>query len=57
MTNFADNLILETPELEAASMPENAIVEVDGVFSISNNLDFKSVKQDMDFKALVDSVL
>ncbi len=57
MTNFADNLTLETPELEAASMPENAIVEVDGVFSISNNLDFKSVKQDMDFKALVDSVL
>ena len=41
MTNFADNLTLETPELESASMPENAIVEVDGVFSISNNLDFK----------------
>ena len=56
MTSFADNLASEMPVLEAAS-PENPIVENEGVFSISENLDYGEVKQDKNFKALVDSVL
>jgi len=57
MTTFGDNLAVDTPELEAVTPAENAILEENGVFYIADNLDYKSVKQDKDFKALVDSVL
>ena len=50
-------LAVDTPELEAVTPAENAILEENGVFYIADNLDYKSVKQDKDFKALVDSVL
>lgn len=57
MTGFGENLTEETPILEGADVPEGAIVESEGVFSISGILDTKDVKQDKDFKALVDSIL
>ena len=57
MITFGDNLAVDTPELEAVTLAENAILEENGVFYIADNLDYKSVKQDKDFKALVDSVL
>ena len=57
MITFGDNLAVDTPELEAVTPAENAILEENGVFYIAENLDYKSVKQDKDFKALVDSVL
>lgn len=57
MTGFGENLTEETPILEGADVPEGAIVESEGVFSISDILDTKDVKQDKDFKALVDSIL
>ena len=57
MITFGDNLAINTPELEAVTPAENAILEENGVFYIADNLDYKSVKQDKDFKALVDSVL
>ena len=57
MTTFGDNLAVDTPELESVTPAENAILEENGVFYIADNLDYKSVKQDKDFKALVDSVL
>ena len=57
MITFGDNLAVDTPELEAVTPAENAIQEENGVFNIADNLDYKSVKQDKDFKALVDSVL
>ena len=57
MITFGDNLVVDTPELEAVTPAENAILEENGVFYIADNLDYKSVKQDKDFKALVDSVL
>ena len=57
MITFGDNLAVDTPELEAVTPAENAILEENGVFYIADNLDYKSVKQDKDFKALVDSVL
>ncbi len=53
MISFGDNLSQTVPELEGAE----AIVEKDGVFSISENLDCKNVVQDQSFKELVDSVL
>ncbi len=59
MTNFADNLSINMPELEAAGAgtEEKVIVEEDGVFSISDQLEYTDVVQDQDFKELVDSVL
>ena len=61
MTRFADNIDAEVPELESALTipvaPENTIVEKDGVFSISDNLEYTNVVQDPDFKELVDSIL
>lgn len=57
MTNFAENLTDETPILDAAEIPENAIIEEDGVFSISQIKDYEKMGQDKDFKSLVDSIL
>ena len=61
MTRFADNIDAEVPELESALTipvaPENTIVEKDGVFSISDNLEYTNIVQDPDFKELVDSIL
>ena len=61
MTRFADNLDSEVPELESAltipTAPDNTIVEKDGVFSISENLEYTNVVQDPEFKELVDSIL
>ena len=57
MTNFAENLTDETPILDAADIPENAIIEEDGVFSISQIKDYEKMGQDKDFKSLVDSIL
>lgn len=57
MTNFAENLTDETPILDAAEIPENAIIEQDGVFSISQIKDYEKMGQDKDFKSLVDSIL
>ena len=61
MTDFADNLSQEVPELDSALAipkgPDNAIVEKDGVFSISEDLEYTDVVQDQGFKELVDSVL
>ena len=61
MTTFADNLDTEVPELESAlsipQAPENTIVENDGVYSISENIEYTNVIQDPDFKELVDSIL
>ena len=59
MTNFADNLSINMPELEAAGTgtEEKVIVEEDGVFSISDQLEYTDVVQDQGFKELVDSVL
>ena len=57
MTNFAENLTDETPILDAAEIPENAIIEEDGVFSISQIKDYENMGQDKDFKSLVDSIL
>ena len=59
MTNFADNLSINMPELEAAGAgtEEKVIVEEDGVFSISDQLEYTDVVQDQGFKELVDSVL
>ena len=61
MINFGENLTQDVPELEdAAALPKapaDTIVENDGVFSITENLDYTDVVQDADFKKLVDSVL
>ncbi len=61
MTTFADNLDTEVPELESAlsvpQAPENTIVENDGVYSISEDIEYTNVIQDPDFKELVDSIL
>ena len=61
MTEFGDNLSQTIPELEPAlsvpKAPADAIVEKDGVFSISENLEYTDVVQDKDFKQLVDSIL
>ena len=57
MTKFAENLTDETPILDAAEIPENAIIEQDGVFSISQIKDYEKMGQDKDFKSLVDSIL
>ena len=56
MISFADNLTQEIPELEGEGNAE-AIVEKDGVFSISEDLEYADVVQDKGFKELVDSVL
>ena len=61
MTSFGDNVAEDVPELESALAipkgPDDAIVEEDGVFSISENLEYTNVIQDPDFKELVDSIL
>lgn len=61
MTNFGDNLSEDIPELDSVLAipkgPDDAIVENDGVFSISENLEVSNVVQDPDFKKLVDSIL
>ena len=57
MTGFAENLSTETPILEAAEMQDGAIIETEGVYSIAKDLEIKDIKQNLDFKALVDSVL
>ena len=53
MIGFGDNYSQDMPELESA----NAIIEEDGVFSISENLEYTNVVQDPEFKELVDSIL
>jgi len=53
MIGFGDNYAQDIPELETV----NAIVEEDGVFSISENLEYTNVVQDPEFKELVDSIL
>ncbi len=57
LTNFADNFIADMPELESVPSVENVILEKDGVFSISENLEYTNVFQDPEFKQLVDSIL
>ncbi len=61
MTAFGENLTQDMPELESALTipkgPADAIVENDGVFSISKNLEYTDVVQDKAFKELVDSIL
>ncbi len=61
MTNFGDNLSEDIPELDSVLAipkgPDDAIVENDGVFSISETLEVSNVVQDPDFKKLVDSIL
>ena len=61
MTSFGDNLSDDIPELDSVLAipkgPDDAIVENDGVFSISENLEYTNVIQDPDFKNLVDSIL
>ena len=36
---------------------ENTIIETEGVFSISDDLDYSKVAQNTEFKSLVDNVL
>ena len=50
-------LLKKVYELEKAKASEGAIVEQDGLFSISKNVETKFVKIDPNFKELVDSVL
>ncbi len=61
MISFGENIDQEIPELEDASAESNktkeVIVENDGVFSISEGLEYSGVVQDADFKKLVDSIL
>ena len=61
LTNFGDNVSEDIPELSSVLAipkgPDDAIVEEDGVFSISENLECTNVVQDPDFKKLVDSIL
>lgn len=61
MTSFGDNLSEDIPELDSVLAipkgPDDAIVENDGVFSISETLEYTNVIQDPDFKNLVDSIL
>lgn len=61
LTNFGDNVSEDIPELSSVLAipkgPDDAIVEEDGVFSISENLEYTNVVQDPDFKKLVDSIL
>ena len=57
LTNFAENFGLDIPELEEASAGENVIVENDGVYSISENIEYTNIVQDPEFKELVESIL
>ncbi len=61
MTGFGENVSDDVEELKPALVipegPYDAIVEEDGVFSISENLEYTNVIQDPDFKNLVDSIL
>ncbi len=61
MTSFGDNLSEDIPELDSVLAipkgPDDAIVENNGVFSISETLEYTNVIQDPDFKNLVDSIL
>lgn len=54
MTEFGDN-VDKIDELDSANA--DSIVQNEGVFSISNNLEYTDVLLDPAFKALVDSVL
>ena len=58
MTGFAENLY-DIEELKAVSDDKKVIVENEGVFSISEDLeiDESKIQVDKDFKALVDSIL
>ena len=56
MTEFAKN-DREIKDLQAAEADTEVIKEKDGVFQISENMDFSSPSYDKSFKALVDSVL
>ena len=56
MTEFAKN-DREIKALQAAEADTEVIKEKDGVFQISENMDFSSPVYDKSFKALVDSVL
>ena len=58
MTGFAENLY-NIEELKAVSDDKKVIVENEGVFSISEDLeiDESKIQVDKDFKALVDSIL
>ena len=56
MTEFAKN-DREIKDLQAAEADTEVIKEKDGVFQISENMDFSSPVYDKSFKALVDSVL
>ena len=57
MTSFAENLQADAPVLESAEVEDGAIIEANGVYTISDELELKDVEQNQDFKALVDSVL
>ena len=57
MTSFAENLQTDAPVLESAEVEDGAIIEANGVYTISDELELKDVEQNQDFKALVDSVL
>ncbi len=61
MTGFGENVSDDVEELKPALVipegPDDAIVEKDGVFSISEDLKYTNVIQDPDFKNLVDSIL
>ena len=61
LTNFGDNVSEDIPELSSVLAipkgPDDAIVEEDGVYSISEDLEYTNVEQDADFKKLVDSIL
>nr|MCR4580033.1 hypothetical protein [Treponema sp.] len=56
MTNFAQESRFYGTDLPAAE-PVEAIVEDNGVYSITRDLEYSDVIQDPEFKALVDSVL
>ena len=61
LAGFAENISEATPELAGVlavpTAPENTIIEKDGVFSISENIEYTNVVQDPEFKELVDSIL
>ncbi len=57
MTSFGANYSGELQELEPEEDSDSVIVEENGVYSITENIDCSNTKQDPDFKALVDSIL
>ena len=56
MTEFAKN-DREIKDLQGAEPDTEVIKEKDGVFQISENMEFTNPAMNLDFKSLVDSVL